>query len=369
MRCALVILNWNTKAYLQRFLPPLLDSAKGLAEVVVADNCSSDGSAEMMEADFPGVRLLRFDRNYGFTGGYNKAFKELRAAPGGESLEYFLLLNSDIEVTPGWLEPLLEWMDSHPGCAVCGPKLLSYQNRSFFEYAGAAGGFLDYLGYPFCRGRVLGKVEKDEGQYDSPSRVFWVSGACLLARAADYESSGGLDERFFAHFEEIDLCWRLLLQGREVCVVPQSKVYHLGGGTLPKSSPMKARLNFRNSLLALENNLAKTLATNYLDEGISGDAAAELACRKARRLLLLRRFLDILAALAYLLTGKVKWFRAVLDARKEFRALRSGIVNEEVLRYARAAEEISPVELYPRSIVLASLLKGKRIFAFLRETL
>ena len=252
MKTAVVILNWNTRDFLRQFLPGLIASCEGRdAEVIVADNGSTDGSPEVLTAEFPHVRQIRLDANYGFTGGYNRALAQTDA-------ELFVLINSDIEVTPDWLDPLTAWMDSHPDCGACAPKLHAWQDRKRFEYAGAAGGLIDAWGYPFCRGRVLKRVETDTGQYDTPAEVLWATGACLMVRRTVWEHFGGLDDRFFAHMEEIDLCWRMQLEGWKVQVVPQSVVYHVGGGTLPADSPWKLELNFRNNLLLLENNLART---------------------------------------------------------------------------------------------------------------
>ena len=308
MRTAVVILNYNTEDYLRRFLPGLLASCKGQdARVVVADNASTDGSAALMKAVYPDVEYLQLEENYGYTGGYNKALEGLDA-------EYFVLINSDIEVPDGWLQPLVAWMDAHPDCGACGPKLLSFHQRDSFEYAGAAGGCLDRFGYPFCRGRVLQHVEKDHGQYDSPADVLWVSGACLLVRSSVWKALGGLDSRFFAHMEEIDLCWRMQLRGWKVTLVPASHVYHIGGGTLPNESPFKLRLNFRNNLLLLENNLPAT----FVAEGLREKAAR----RKARLRILVRMGLDGLSALVYLLTRRWSFYRAVVQAHAEYRRLR-----------------------------------------------
>ena len=219
MRTAVVILNWNTKDFLKRFLPGLISSMPDGAKVIVADSASSDGSMELLTEEFPQVTQIRLDENFGFTGGYNRAFKAICTMPEAQDLEYFVLINSDIEVAPGWLEPLVAWMDSHPDCAACAPKLHSWQDKDSFEYAGAAGGMLDKFGYPFCRGRVMKRLERDSGQYDTPAKVFWATGACLMVRKEDYSRMGGLDKRFFAHMEEIDLCWRLQLEGREIWVV------------------------------------------------------------------------------------------------------------------------------------------------------
>ncbi len=318
MKTAIVILNYNTRDYLRKFLPGLLASCKGLdAQVIVADNASSDGSRELMQKEFPEVPLIPLAENYGFTGGYNRALAQVEA-------EYYLLINSDIEVPEGWLDPLLEWMDGHPRCGACGPKLLSYHQHSHFEYAGAAGGKLDRLGYPFCRGRILQRVEQDLGQYDTPARVLWVSGACLLVRSSVWKELGGLDERFFAHMEEIDLCWRMQLRGWDVCIVPDSFVYHIGGGTLPNESPFKLRLNFRNNLLLLENNLPATIRAQH-------PGLEEKRCRRrARCRIFVRRCLDGASALVYLLTGRIAFFRAVVEAHREYRQLRRpGVIPEK----------------------------------------
>lgn len=300
MKTAVVILNYNTRNYLEQFLPGLLASCEGLdAQVIVADNASADSSAQFMQSHFPEIPLIVLEKNYGFTGGYNRALQMIEA-------DYYVLINSDIEVPKGWLGPLVEWMDSHPECGACGPKLLSWHQRDTFEYAGAAGGLLDRYGYPFCRGRIMQKVEKDHGQYDQPADVLWCSGACLMVRSSVWKALGGLDERFFAHMEEIDLCWRMQLRGWKVTMVPSSYVYHIGGGTLPNESPFKLRLNFRNNLLMLENNLPATLGSRF----------------KTRIRILTRMCLDGLSALVYLLKGKWSFFRAVIQAHLEYRRLR-----------------------------------------------
>ncbi len=369
MRTAVVILNWNTVGYLEKFLPGLLASMPEGAEVVVADSASTDGSMDMLSEKFPSVRQIRLDENYGFTGGYNRAFDALCALPEASDLEYFLLINSDIEVPQNWLEPLLEWMDSHPDCGACAPKLLSWHDRTSFEYAGAAGGFLDKFGFPFCRGRVLSMVEKDEGQYDTPADVFWASGACLLIRKELYSKLGGLDSRFFAHMEEIDFCWRLQLEGWKINAVPQSKVYHLGGGTLPNDSPWKLKLNFRNDLLMLENNLAKTYSLSLMEKGFSPADAAAKACRKARRTIFIRKCIDGAAGAAYLLTRKYESYKAVRAAHKEFKKLRRPVSETQVREYSESHQGVSAPALYPRWIVLLAMLKGNAIFDCLRKPL
>lgn len=368
MRTAIVILNWNTKDYLERFLPGLLASAKDGAEVIVADNASTDGSMEMLSGKFPSVRQIRLDKNHGFTGGYNRAFNAVCKLSEAADLEYFVLINSDIEVSDGWLTPLVEWMDSHPDCAACAPKLHSFHDRESFEYAGAAGGMLDRFGYPFCRGRVLKRVEKDSGQYDSPAKVFWATGACLMVRKTEYSRMGGLDDRFFAHMEEIDLCWRLQLEGKSIFVVPQSVVWHLGGGTLPNDSPWKLKLNYRNNLIMLQNNLAKTYSLQEIRE-LTPEKAAEKACRRAKGTIFLRKCLDGCSALVYLLTGKKECYKAVLEAHREFRSLESAPDVKAIREYADTHRRIDVPPLFPEWIVPLALFKGNGVFEYLRKFL
>ena len=326
MRIAVVILNWNTEGFLRKFLPGLVRSVETVhgAEVVVADNASTDGSMDVMREVFPGVKTTVFEKNLGFTGGYNEAFHRIvDMVAEGEAPEYFVLINSDIEVATGWLEPLVEWMDTHPECGACAPKLHSYQQRDMFEYAGAAGGFIDKYGYPFCRGRVLKTLERDMGQYDSPAEVFWATGACLMVRSELWKRLGGLDSRFFAHMEEIDLCWRMKLEGYSVNVVPSSMVWHVGGGTLPASSPMKLFLNYRNNLLMLSNNLSKHYAVEEYREGRGAVQAAQRGIRRARRRIFERMILDGMSAMVYLLTFKWSYFKAVIRAHNDFRRLKT----------------------------------------------
>ena len=358
MKTAVVILNWNTEGFLKEFLPGLLHSVKNVegAEVIVADNASTDGSMTVMKECFPTVRTIELEKNFGFTGGYNKAFDQIDS-------EYFLLINSDIEVTDGWLEPLVQWMDNHPECGACAPKLHSWQEREKFEYAGAAGGYIDRFGYPFCRGRVMKRLETDCGQYDSPADVFWATGACLMVRSSLYRKLGGLDERFFAHMEEIDLCWRMQLEGYKITVVPQSVVYHVGGGTLPASSPFKLFLNYRNNLMMLENNLAKTFALQLTGKGEDMAKAAAKGHAKAKRRIAARRCLDWISAAVYLLTLKKDCFDAVLKAHKEYRKMRISPTVQDIMAYLKEFGESASVKgIYRKWIVLESMLKGDKIF-------
>ena len=373
MKTAVVILNWNTEGFLRDFLPGLISSVGKVdgAEVVVADNASTDDSMSVMQNEFPGVKTIAFNKNLGFTGGYNKAFETLYGtadSPKDNAPEYFLLINSDIEVNDGWLQPLVEWMDTHPDCGACAPKLHSWQDKDKFEYAGAAGGYIDCFGYPFCRGRILSRLEQDKGQYDSPADVLWATGACLLVRSCVYAKLGGLDDRFFAHMEEIDLCWRMQLEGWKVTVIPESVVYHVGGGTLPATSPFKTFLNFRNNLLMLENNLAKTYALKLFKEGVPMDKAASKGLHKANRAISLRRALDGLACMAYIITGKGKLAEAVEQAGAEYLKLRKPINSDNIVEYLRVFGEAASVTgFYGKSMVLESLSKKGKVFQAIKE--
>lgn len=311
-KVAVVILNWNGLNYLQKFLGNVISHTPStLGSVIVADNGSQDGSVEWLQENYPEVGTIVLDRNYGFTGGYNRAFSQIKAHPEiYGTFEYYLLLNSDVEVTSGWLNPLVTFMSNHPKAAVTSPKILSYQKRDYFEYAGACGGLLDRLYFPYCRGRVLSKVEKDNGQYDTPEQVFWASGASFMVRADVWHTLNGLDEIFFAHMEEIDFCWRAKLLGYEVWVTPESKVYHVGGGALPNNSPRKLYLNFRNNLLMMEKNLPK---------------------EKRRCLIFLRMCVDGIIAMAYLLIGKIDYFKSVLKAHRDFKKLRTQVEYSKVV--------------------------------------
>lgn len=280
---AIVILNWNGKKWLKKFLPSVIKHAE-TARVIVADNCSTDDSIEYLKTYHPEVEIVQNDMNGGFAKGYNEALSQITAT-------YYLLLNSDIEVSEGWLLPLYE-MIQQEGVAACQPKIKSYSDRESFEHAGACGGYIDYNYFPFCRGRILNEVEKDHGQYDSISEVFWASGAALMIRSSLFHKLGGFDEEFFAHMEEIDLCWRLKKRGYKIMVNPESTVYHVGGGTLAYNSPKKVYLNFRNNLLMLIKNHDGLLFPK----------------------LFYRMSIDGIAAIMFLLKGELKSFGAVFKA-------------------------------------------------------
>lgn len=289
-KVAIVILNWNGVSMMRKYLPGVIKYSEG-ATVYIADNASTDESVDYITSEFPMCPVIKLEKNWGFAEGYNKALSKIEA-------EYFLLLNSDIEVTPHWLEPMVDFMDANPDVAACQPKLLSIYNRNNFEYAGACGGFIDKYGYPFCRGRIFDTVEEDRGQYDTVMDILWATGAALMIRSEDYNAAGGLDGRFFAHNEEIDLCWRLRIMGRRVCCVPASVVYHVGGGTLPKSNPMKTYLNFRNNLTMLYKCLPD---------------------KELKSVMRMRLVLDYVAAFQMLILKRnFVEFKAVFKARRDF---------------------------------------------------
>lgn len=337
-KVAIVILNWNGAKMLQQYLPSVLRYSRDEATVIVADNASTDISLELLYTHFrEDCRVIELEKNWGFAEGYNKALSKVDA-------EYYLLLNSDIEVSHHWLTPLIEFMDAHDDVAACQPKLLSVSDKDSFEYAGACGGFLDRYGYPFCRGRLFETVESDKGQYDVTSDVLWATGAALMIRSKDYWDAGGLDGRFFAHNEEIDLCWRLRIRGRRVCCVPDSFVYHVGGGTLPKSNPMKTYLNFRNNLTMLYKCLP--------DEEL-------------KPVMRMRWFLDYLAAWEMLLL-KRNWgdFRAVYRARRAFKRWRKDFdADREVIQRSRVLPFVP--ERRPFSLLWQYYVKGRKTYSAL----
>jgi GT2 family glycosyltransferase len=292
LEVAVVILNWNGKEYLKRFLPAAIEYSGDVdnCKIIVADNGSGDDSVEYIKENFPSVGIIELGKNYGFSEGYNRALQAVES-------KYFVLLNSDIEVTPGWLLSLYSFMEETPNAAACMPKLKSYTEKGMFEYAGAAGGYIDLFGFPFCRGRILNVIEDDHGQYDDITRIFWASGACMMVKSSVYFKLDGLDGNFFAHMEEIDFCWRVKNTGQEIWIVPSSVMYHIGGGTLPKENPEKIYLNYRNSLLCLFKNLPD---------------------KEVVWILPFRLILDIASACIYLFTGRIAFFFAVLKAHVAF---------------------------------------------------
>lgn len=332
-KIAVVILNWNGKKLLQQFLPDVVRHSETLADVIIADNASTDDSIAFINSEFPQLKVIKNSSNLGFTGGYNEALKDL-------SHPYYVLLNSDVLVTENWLEPLFNLMESDQTIGACQPKILSYHDQSSFEYAGAGGGFIDSLGYPFCRGRIFSDLEKDLGQYDNTIPVFWATGACMFVRSDVYKKLNGLDELFFAHMEEIDFCWRSQLQGYSIFYVGSSTVYHVGGGTLAKNNPRKTYLNFRNNLLMIYKN----------------------AGNKRKAILRKRRFFDFLAALKFLITNGKNDTIAVLNAYRDFKQLRVKVDsfknNEEKLE--------QPLTIYRRSILWDYYLCSRRKFPQLR---
>ena len=294
MKTAVVILNWNGADFLKQFLPTLIKFTQNAdTEIIVADNGSTDNSLSVLADDFSEVKTIVLDKNYGYAGGYNLALQQIDA-------EYFVLLNSDIEVTENWLNPLIDYLDSNPDTAACQPKIRSFVNRDKFEHAGAAGGFIDNFGYPFCRGRVFGFTETDNGQYDDVCEVFWATGACLVIRSEIFRKMGGFDADFFAHMEEIDLCWRLKCRGYKIVCIPESVIFHVGGGTLKMDSPYKTYLNFRNNNLMLYKNLSQ---------------------KDFKKVISIRRLLDYLAAVQFFISGQMKNARSVVKARKDFKKM------------------------------------------------
>ncbi len=331
MRCSVIILNWNGEKMLQQFLPSVCKySITSECEVVVADNGSTDSSLEVLR-QFPFVRIIRFDQNYGFAEGYNLALAQTQA-------EYTVLLNSDVEVTEGWLPPLLDYLDQHPDVAAVQPKIRSFKNPELFEHAGAAGGYIDRFGYPYCRGRFLSNVEEDRGQHDSIADVFWTSGACMCVRTHIYKECGGLDAGFFAHMEEIDLCWRLNCRGWRLVCIPQSVVYHVGGGALDYENPRKTYLNFRNNLLMLYKNLPGN---------------------RLPWVMMMRFALDYTAMFQSLVTGKTKNAKAIINARHDYHKMRHDY-KEKRKENIRLATIAYPATISARSIIFDHYLFGKK---------
>ena len=331
MRVAVVILNWNGKSFLEKFLPNVLKYSKEAA-VYVADNASSDSSVEFVKNTFPEIRIIETGGNLGFAGGYNAALENLDE-------DVFVLLNSDVEVSENWIQPIVDLMRDE-SIGACQPKVLKFDKKSHFEYAGAAGGFMDKFGFPFCRGRMFDTLEEDYSQYNDQQEIFWATGACMFVRSSVYNELGGLDDDFFAHMEEIDLCWRMKRAYYKVMVEPRSVVYHVGGGTLSKSNPWKTFLNFRNGLELLAKNLPK---------------------KKLFSTLFIRMSLDGIAALRFLLSGQPKDFWAVFKAHMAFYGRLKKTLNKRSGNYSAVSG------IYAKSIVAEYFVRGKKKFSELNS--
>lgn len=333
-KVAVVILNYNGKKFLERFLKDVIHLSAP-HQVIVADNASTDDSIAYLKHHFPDLTLIQNSVNTGYAGGYNEALKHI-------NVDYFVLLNNDVEVSTNWLQPLIEFMSSNEGVAACQPKLLDQNHKNLFEYAGASGGFIDKYGYPFCRGRIFESIEEDKGQYDDTREVFWVSGACLMVRSNIFWELGGFDTDYFAHMEEIDLCWRIQNLGHKVYVVPQSKVYHVGAGTLKKQSAQKTYLNFKNSLV--------TLTKNHPSKGLFSK-------------ILMRLLLDGVAGSRFALKLQFGQLIAILQAHASYYWNLDSTLNKR-----KALKQLNGYQLkfdntYPHSIVYAHFIKGIKKFA------
>jgi GT2 family glycosyltransferase len=337
-KIAVVILNWNGKDFLEKFLPGVIQhSPEG--SVYVADNCSSDTSVEFVKSRFPDVHIVINKENGGFAKGYNDALKHIEAG-------YYVLLNSDVEVTANWINPIIQLMETEKKIAACQPKILAFHAKDHFEYAGASGGFMDTYGYPFCRGRIFDVLEEDKGQYDSIMEIFWATGACMFVRADIYKEMQGFDEDYFAHMEEIDLCWRMKNNGYKIFAVPSSVVYHVGGGTLNKTSPRKTFLNFRNNLITYTKNYAGSFLFMKL---------------------LYRMILDGVAAFKFLLSGEGRHFISVLKAHFAFYGSISKTLEKR--RTVRTMPSFAPSStgMLHANIVVQHYLKGKKKFSEIKN--
>jgi len=336
-RVAVVILNWNGLDFLKRFLPSVCASTYPNLDIIVGDNASLDDSVFFVRDNYPQIKIIINDQNYGFAGGYNKVLS-------GLDQDYFVLLNSDVEVEPGWIEPVIKLMENDPSIAAAQPKILSQSNKDFFEYAGAAGGFLDIFGYPFCRGRIFDSVEKDIGQYDHSSEIFWASGAAFFIKRSKWLEMAGLDEDFFAHMEEIDLCWRLKNNSYKIMYCAESTVYHVGGGTLNAESPFKTYLNFRNNLVLLQKNLP---------------------AGRALLIIFFRFWLDLLSLLKYIMDGKPKNALSISKAHVYFiRNLFSNIPKSRKI----SKKIFNKIGLYSGSIVWQYFVRKRKTFTSLKKT-
>jgi len=332
---AVIILNWNGIDWLKQFIPILIQNTESThADLIVADNASSDASLQYLQTNHPQIQLIILEKNFGFAEGYNKAIEQINHP-------YTILLNSDVEVTEGWVVPLISQLEKNENTAACQPKIKDFYNKDYFEYAGASGGFIDYLGYPFCRGRIFNELEKDKGQYNDIESIFWATGACLAIKTPIYKEVGGLDAEFFAHMEEIDLCWRLKSRGLDIYVVPESTVYHVGGGTLSKVSPKKTYLNFRNNLLILYKNLPSN---------------------KLRKILFYRMLLDGIAGVKFVLSGQISHMFAILKAHFQFYKMKSRFKKKREANLLKHTVNTIP-EIYTKSIVWQHFVKKLKIYS------
>jgi hypothetical protein len=327
---SVVILNFNGRNYLEEFLPNVIQNSSP-HEVIIADNASTDDSVSYLKTHFPEIKLIEIPENLGYAGGYNYALNHIKS-------DYYILLNSDVETTPNWIDPVIRLMKQNENIVACQPKIKSYLHKEYFEYAGAAGGFIDQLGYPFCRGRIFSHLEKDQGQYDDNIPVFWATGACLFVKSNAFHELGGLDEKFFAHMEEIDFCWRAKNAGYEIYYCGESTVYHVGGGTLKAESPFKTYLNFRNNWLLLYKNLSKE----------------EFESIRKRR-----KRLDILAAIQFVAKGKKANANAILKAHRDFKKMRKDYQHGE-------KSGLKHIEVFKESIIKSFFVKGKKKFSELK---
>ena len=332
-KVAIVILNWNGRAYLEKFLASVLSTTYENIEVIVSDNGSTDDSVSFLQNEFPQVKLIRLDQNYGFAKGYNLTLEKVKA-------DYYALINSDVEVDPGWLQPIIDLLEADKMNAACQPKLLSYNNKNLFEYAGGAGGWLDSLGYPFARGRIFDVCEEDKGQYNNTERVFWVTGAAMIIRSNVFREAGGFDEYFFAHQEEIDLCWRMQLAGYKLYACPSAVVYHVGGGTLPRGNSRKTYLNFRNNQIMLYKNLPWTQKWWKIP---------------------FRIFLDSVSAWKGLFTGDGGYFLAILRGHLSFYKWVLFKKKQSVFPIKKTGGKLAG--LYKGNLVWQHFVKGKKYFS------
>jgi GT2 family glycosyltransferase len=334
-KVSVIILNYNGKSHLETYLPSVIKNTPlHVADIIVADNASTDDSLQWLQETYPAIKVIQLKRNYGYAEGYNISI-------GRVETPYVILLNSDVEVTPNWIQPMLSYMDANQKVIAVQPKILQYKDKTKFEYAGGAGGFIDKFGYPFCRGRIFSSIEEDKGQYNDIRQIFWASGACMMVRRVDFIDYGGLDENFFTHQEEIDFCWRVNSRGRMVFYIPNSVVYHLGGGTLEQSNPRKTYYNFRNNMLMIYKNLNTP---------------------RLIPLAIIRFFLDYLAALVYLITLNPKLTWAVIKARIDFYRYKGKVKAQRKENLIKTIRYTMPNVVYNGSILLAHHLFRKKKF-------